>query len=68
MTRTAAAWLAGLVVLAACGGQANSDMAEAQTEAVSQADAPFRTDGEGADHLILEDERHFGSLIQLTFG
>ena len=68
VTRTGAAWIAGLVVLAACGGQADSDVAESQTEAVSQADAPFRTDGQGADHLILEDERHFGSLIQLTFG
>ena len=68
LTRTGAAWIAGLVVLAACGGQAESDVAESQTEAVSQADAPFRTDGQGADHLILEDERHFGSLIQLTFG
>ncbi len=68
VTRTGAAWIAGLVVLAACGGQADSDVAESQTEAVSQADAPFRTDGQGADHMILEDERHFGSLIQLTFG
>ena len=68
VTRTGTAWIAGLVVLAACGGQAGSDVAAAKTEAVSQADAPFRTDGEGADHLILEDEHHFGSLIQLTFG
>jgi len=69
MKRARTGWIAGIVALVACGGQTDSgDTVEAQPEAVSQADAPFRTDAEAADQLIQEDERHLGSLTQLTFG
>jgi Tol biopolymer transport system component len=66
-------WVLGLLVLSACGGRTDeADSTEGQTEAVEQnaaaAEAPFRTGNEDASHLILEEEKHFGSLTQLTFG
>jgi len=73
MNRLRYGWMAGLVAVAACGGQADGgDTAEAQSEASSGpevvAEAPFRTSSEPADHLVLEDEGHLASLKQITFG
>ena len=66
-------WVLGLIALSACGGQTDgADPAEDQAEAVDQAvaivEAPFETGLEDVSHLILEDEAHFASLSQLTFG
>jgi Tol biopolymer transport system component len=66
-------WVLGLIALSACGGQTDgADPAEDQAEAVDQAvatvEAPFETGLEDVSHLILEEETHFASLIQLTFG
>ena len=64
-------WIAGLVALAACGGQAAlGDSAEAQASGEPEvvAEAPFRTGAEAADHLIVENERHLASIRQITFG
>ena len=73
MTRTQYGWIAALVAVAACGGPADgSDTAQGQAETSAElevvAEAPFRTGAEPADHLLLEDEGHFASLRQLTFG
>ena len=66
-------WALGLIALSACGGQTDeADTAADQTEALEQAEAvaeaPFETGFEDVSHLILEEERHFASLSQLTFG
>lgn len=69
MNRFGSIWVAGLVALAACGGQADRDEAAASdTGADATAEAPFRTGAEPAGHLLLEEERHFTDLRQLTFG
>jgi Tol biopolymer transport system component len=66
-------WVLGLIALSACGGQTDgADTAEDQTEALEHAEpvaeAPFETGFEDVSHLILEEEKHFASLSQLTFG
>ena len=73
MTRARHGWIAGVVVLAACGGQADGDDAaetlpEATAHAETAAEASFRTGAEPADQLIHENESHFAGLRQLTFG
>ena len=71
MNRNRSSAIAAIVALAACGGQAdNGDTAEADASAEPEvvAEAPFRTAAEPVDHLLLEDESHFASLRQLTFG
>jgi Tol biopolymer transport system component len=72
MKRARYGWIMGLVAAAACGGQAdNGETAESGYEGSGElsvvAEAPFKTGSEPADHLILEEERHFASLKQLTF-
>jgi len=68
MKRAHYGWMAGLFLLAACGGQAGGEVAEAGTEDMTAtAEAPFRTGAVPVNELILEDERHFGSLTQLTY-
>jgi len=76
--RAKSLWVAGLVVLAACGGEAREAGALAEAEADSMdaaaamakatAEAPFPTAAKPVDDLIDERETHFGSLEQLTFG
>jgi TolB protein len=66
-------WVMGIIALSACGGQTDgADTAEDQPEAIEQAEptteAPFQTGLEDVSHLILEEEVHFASLSQLTFG
>lgn len=66
-------WVLGLIALSACGGQTDgADPAEGQPEAVGQTEAiaevPFQAGHEDVSHLILEEEAHFASLHQLTFG
>ncbi len=75
-------WMTAVAVLAACGGQADAGdedetAPETDVRERSEADggpkypatqADFRTGSEPADHLLHEDERHFASLRQLTFG
>ena len=71
MTRTRRGAIAGIVALAACSGQADSGDTAASDASADQyvvAEGPFRTAAEPADHLLLEDESHFASLRQLTFG
>ena len=70
---TRSGWFLGVLVLSACGGQSDgTDSTDAQPETADQvelaAEAPFQTGGEDVSHLILEEEKHFGSLTQLTFG
>jgi Tol biopolymer transport system component len=69
MNRAHYGWMAGLVLLAACGGQTDGEMADtgAEQEMEAAVEAPFRTGAVPVNELILEDERHFGSLTQLTF-
>jgi Tol biopolymer transport system component len=66
-------WVLGLIALSACGGQTDGadteeDQPEALEHAEAAAEAPFRTGHEDVSHLILEEEAHFESLNQLTFG
>jgi len=73
MKRVRYGWIAGLVAVAACGGQAdNGETAESEYEGAGElsivAEAPFKTASEPADHLILDEESHFASLKQITFG
>jgi Tol biopolymer transport system component len=72
VTRTRYGWIAGILVLAACGAQADGgDSADVQANTSADAvvaGAPFRTGAEPADHLLMEEERHFAALRQLTFG
>ena len=73
MNRARYGWIAGLVAVAACGGQTdNGGTAEAEYEGSSElsvvAEAPFKTAAEPADHLIVEDESHLASIRQITFG
>jgi Tol biopolymer transport system component len=73
MKRARYGWIAGLVAVAACGGQAhNGETAKSEYEGAGElsvvAEAPFKTASEPADHLILDEERHFASLKQITFG
>ena len=73
MKRARYGWIAGLVAAAACGGQAdNGETTESEYEGSGElsvvAEAPFKTASEPADHLILDEESHFASLKQITFG
>ncbi|MGB5525663.1 MAG: hypothetical protein WBN79_02240 [Gemmatimonadota bacterium] len=73
MNRAGYGWIAGLMVVAACGGQADTgDTAEAKQAGSSElrvvAEAPFKTASEPADHLIVDAESHIQSLRQITFG
>ncbi|MGB5674661.1 MAG: hypothetical protein WBO43_08955, partial [Gemmatimonadota bacterium] len=73
MKRARYGWIAGLMAVAACGGQAyRGDTAEAEHEGSGElsivAEAPFKTASEPADHLVLDEESHFASLKQITFG
>ena len=73
MKRARYGWIAGLVAAAACGGQAdNGETSESEYEGSGElsvvAEAPFKTASEPADHLILDEESHFASLKQITFG
>ena len=70
MTRTRSGWVVGILIVAACGAQADKGdtAADASAEAKVVAEAPFHTGAEPADHLLAEDETHFASLRQLTFG
>jgi Tol biopolymer transport system component len=73
MKRARYGWIAGLVAAAACGGQVdNGETAESEYEGSGElsvvAEAPFKTASEPADHLILDQESHFASLKQITFG
>lgn len=66
-------WIAVILALAACSGQADGgESARAEPDATADrsgvAEAPFRTAAEPADHLLHEEESHFASLKQLTFG
>jgi len=56
MNRTRYGWIAGLVAVAACGGQAGGEAAETSGPSVA-AEAPFRTGAEPADHLIDANEK-----------
>jgi TolB protein len=73
MNRARYGWIAGLVAVAACGGQTdNGETEEAEYEDSSElsvvAEAPFKTASEPADHLIPDEESHIASLKQITFG
>jgi hypothetical protein len=77
--RSGIIWAAGLLLLAACGGEAAREagaLAEAEADSMDAAaamareaaEAPFSTGARTVDDLIDEREAHFASLTQLTFG